>query len=343
MTENTENKITVAALTAGLNTPSSRFRIRQYTARLADHGIIVKEHIPFFEKSCGLPSPFKAAARIPALWRTRDADLIWLGKELVQGYETFERFLKRPRVMDVDDAVWLNLPFGKFAAPRIAKAMDAVIAGNNYLAEYFAQFCNDVHIVPTAVDLERYQPKPAAAEPSGKFVIGWTGLASNYKYLRQIEPALNKFFTDCKDAQLSILADKPYKPGHISPWRITFKKWTKRNEASALHDFSVGIMPLADDPWTRGKCSFKMLQYMAVGLPVIVSPVGMNNDILEKGNIGFAADADEQWYDALKTLHDNPALQLDMGQQGRKVVEDFYSAEKIAGDLARIFRTLAGK
>ena len=108
MAENTENKITVAALTAGLNTPSSRFRIRQYTARLAEHGIIIKEHIPFFEKSCGLPSPFKAAARIPALWRTRDADLIWLGKELVQGYETFERFLKRPRLMDVDDTIWLN-------------------------------------------------------------------------------------------------------------------------------------------------------------------------------------------------------------------------------------------
>jgi glycosyltransferase involved in cell wall biosynthesis len=336
--------IKVAALTGGVNTPSSRFRIRQYTNRLKDKGVIIQEHIPYFEKSCGLPSPFKAAARIPGLIHSRKADLVWVGKELVKGYQTFESLLKRPRVLDVDDAIWLSKPFGKIAASSIARSMDAVIAGNTYLAEYFSEYNKNIHIIPTAIDLDRYRPRPEEnANRTDKFIIGWTGLACNYKYLKLIERPLKKFLDDHKDAQLMLVSNRPWSPELIDPKKITFIQWTKENEATCLHDMSVGIMPLTDNKWARGKCSFKMLQYMAAALPVIVSPVGMNADILQKANIGFGPTNDDQWYDALKTLYDDHPLQIDMAATGRRIVEENYNADAIADQLAGIFRTLCGK
>ena len=103
---------------------------------------------------------------------------------------------------------------------------------------------------------------------------------------------------------------------------------------------SVGIMPLDDTPWTRGKCSFKMLQYMAVGLPVIVSPVGMNVDVLAKGQVGFSAQSQDQWYQALETLYKDHQLQRQLGNNGRAVIEQFYDADKIAVNLADIYKAI---
>ena len=153
--EKIQSPISVAALTGGVNTPSSRFRIRQHIECLGKKGVTVQEYIPYFEKSGGWPSPLRAAARIPGIRRARKADLVWLNKELVQGYPTFERWLKRPRVLDADDAIWLSRPLGFLAGRCIAAAMDAVIAGNTYLANYFEKYCSEVHIVPTGIDLKR--------------------------------------------------------------------------------------------------------------------------------------------------------------------------------------------
>jgi len=338
---NESNTIKIAAVTGGIRTPSARFRFRQYIDRLAAMGIDVREHLPFFEKSCGWPSPFKAAARIPALIRSRRADLVWLNKELVQGYPTFERLLKRPRVLDVDDAVWLAPPLGKAAAPYIAKAMDAVIVGNSYLANYFDRYCTSVYIVPTAVDLTRYTPKPAQSKNgSRRFTIGWTGLAYNYKYLNDVAATLNTFLQKTPEAELLIVANKPWNTKQIDPGRIRFVQWSAENEAAVLHQMSVGIMPLADDKWTRGKCSFKMLQYMAAGLSVIASPVGMNRDVFQKGSIGVAAKSPDEWLSALHTLHTDTDLRSEMGKAGRAVVEQYYNADKIADELAQIFKSL---
>ena len=335
--------ITIAALTGGVNTPSSRFRLRQYVSRLSQKQIEVREHIPYFHKSCGLPSAFKAAARIPAIFRSRSADLVWIGKELVQGYETFERLLKRPRVMDVDDAIWLNLPLGRLATPDIARAMDAVIVGNNYLAEFFSRYCPNIYVLPTAIDLDRYEPRPDLRQAEAeKFVIGWTGLACNYKYLMPIEPVLQRFLREHDRAELMLLSNRTWKSKLLPAEKIRFVPWSTENEAGTLHSMSVGIMPLTDDKWTRGKCSFKMLQYMAVGLPVVVSPVGMNKEILAKGQPGLAAADAEQWFGALEALYNDWNLQKTMGQAGRKIVERFYSADVVADELAKIFKSIAG-
>lgn len=336
-----ERKIQIAALTGGVKTPSARFRIRQYIARFAAAGIEVREHLPYFEKSCGLPSPFKAAARIPALFRSRLADIIWLNKELVQGYPTFERLLKKPRVLDVDDAIWHSLPLGKLGVPYIAKAMDVIVAGNSYLANYFEQYCSAVHVIPTGIDLNRFCPGSHSQQYNmERFIIGWTGMACNYKYLDTIAVPLQQFLSDNPNAELMIVSNRPWKNPLIDPRRICFIQWTPENETAVLDRMSVGIMPLADDKWSKGKCSFKMLQYMAASLPVIASPVGMNVDVFKKGLIGFPTADSDEWIDAMKLLARDPDLRVEMGRTGRAVVEQHYNADIISQKLARIFKSL---
>ena len=335
------DQIKIAALTGGIDTPGTRFRIRQYIPRLASHKIYVREHIPFFHENCGLPSLFKALAHFPGVIASHKADITWTNRELVQGYETFERFLKRPYVMDVDDSVWLDWPLGKYAIPHILRRTDAVVAGNSYIADWFSKYCKKVYVLPTAIDIERYAKRSdSITAEKEKFTIGWTGLASNYKFLGLIEQPLIRFFQDYPDAELMLIAERPWKSTKIPTDRIKFVRWNQQIEASALQEMSVGIMPLPDNEWTRGKCSFKMLQYMAAGLPVVVSPVGMNNDILAKGQIGFAASTSQQWYEALETLYKNRQLQLNMGNTARRVVEQDFSAIKVADALAGIFKSL---
>lgn len=329
----------VAALTGGRKAPAARFRVRQYIPRLESHGIYVHEYIPFFHENCGLPSPFKAASHIRGVIASHKADLTWVSRELVQGYETFERFLKRPCVMDVDDAIWLDWPFGKYAIPHIARMMDAIVAGNSYLAEWFDKYCKNVYILPTAIDIGRYAKRAdSIVAQKKKFTIGWTGLACNYQFLKLIEPTLTLFLSNHPDAELQLVAERPWRKTSIPADRIRWVQWSEQVEATALQEMSVGVMPLPDNEWTRGKCSFKMLQYMAAGMPVVVSPVGMNKEILGKGEVGFAATNADEWYEALETLYKDRDLQVKRGNTARNVVVEHFSATKVADELAGIFK-----
>ena len=336
-----DKQITAAAFTAGVNDPASFFRIRQHIPALAREGIHVLDYFSGGYKWY-LPGVLKAIPRVPAVIASRKADIVWVSRSLVSGYETFERFLKRPRLLDADDAIWLDAPLGRLAMPHIARGMDAIIAGNNFLADWFSRYCRNIHIVPTAVDLSRYHKRPESSIPKNKFVIGWTGLASNYKYLNLIERPVSRFLQDHHDAEVLVIAEKKWNPLTIAPERINFVPWSRDAEANALQGASVGIMPLPDELWSRGKCAFKMLQYMAAGLPVVVSPVGMNKEILKHGNVGLAADSENDWYEALDELYKNSSLQLEMGNNGRMVVEKYYSADIVSKTLAGILKKYTG-
>lgn len=336
-----KQQITTVALTGKINNPASFFRIRQHIPTLAREGIRVCDYMAAGYKWYR-PSILKAIPRIPAVIASYKADIVWVGKSLIRGYETFERLLKRPRVLDADDAIWLTFPFGRLAMPHIARGMDAIIAGNKFIADWFSRYCRNVHIVPTAVDLSRYHPRPESSILKNKFVIGWTGLAVNYKYLNLIERPINHFLQDHPDAEMLVIAERKWDSRLIAPERINFVPWSRDTEATALHGASVGIMPLTDEPWSRGKCAFKMLQYMAVGLPVVVSPVGMNNEVLEQGKVGLAADSENDWYEALDTLYKNSSQQLELGKNGRELVEKYYSADIISKTLAGILKKYAG-
>ena len=332
-------QIKISALTGGLNSPSARFRIRQYIPKLTQLGLFVREYIPFFHDNCGLPSIFKAISQVPGVIASHKTDLTWLDRELVQGYETFERFLKKPCVMEVDDSIWLNKPFGKYAIPRIARRVDTIIAGNSYLADWFSQYCKNIFVLPTVIDTDRYTQK---SDYSEKFTIGWTGMACCYNYIKFIERPLSRFLQKHPEVEMLFVAERPYKSSIIPSDRIRFYRWNEQVETSALKEMSVGIVSLPDDKWTRGKCSLKMLGYMSAGLPVVASPVGANNEILAKGQAGFAAKSEDEWFEALETIYKDYSLRIKLGNNGRKIVEQYYSITANVSKLADILKKSAG-
>ena len=351
--------IKIAALTSGENVPSARFRVRQHIEPLRSIGIHVCEYIPAIDKFAPTPQSFlfpdsclnvvkaawkcvKVSTRVPGIIGSWKAKITWLERELHPGILTFEPLLKHPCVFDVDDAIWLTRPFGRTAAMRIAKNADVVLAGNNHIAEWFSPYAKDVRIVPTAVDTDRIRPKNLQnLRPShSRFVIGWTGTSSNYTALYQIEKALEEFLKN-HEAELLVVADRPPRFSELKPDRVRYVRWHPDTEIEVLGLMDVGLMPLPSDSWSLGKCSFKMLQYMAAGLPVVVSPVGMNVEVLSMGDIGFPAVTQDDWFEALSSLYHDPSLAHRYGAMGRLIVEKHFSRSLVSTILAGIFQELS--
>lgn len=332
----------VAAFTGGPAVPSARFRVRQFIAPLADEGIAVRElghgggglYPPATKWQRPLWAATRLAALVPDVLESRQYDAVLLQREMLSSFATLERFTGRSRIFDVDDAIHL-LRGGTFAR-RIAQGCDQVIAGNDYLAEWYGQWNRRVTVLPTAIDTERYVPAPRGED--GTVRIGWIGTSGNFPYLQAIEPALERAMAERPDLHLLVMADRaPHLP-RLDPARVRFQPWSEAGEVAALQAMDVGIMPLPDDPWTRGKCSFKMLQYMACGMPVVVSPTGMNAQVLAGGEIGFGPAGSDQWTEALLALADSAELRHRMGGEGRRLAESTYSVRTIAPRLAQILR-----
>jgi glycosyltransferase involved in cell wall biosynthesis len=343
----------VAALTGGQHVPSARFRVRQYIGPLSERDIDVKEYVPAISRYAKLPGalgrvkprylgPIGAlwaashyVNRLPGVIRSYSADIVWLSRELVRWGVSFEPLLKRPLVFDVDDAIWLKRPF----VAKIARSATAVFAGNQFLADWFSQHNPNVFIIPTAIDTDRFRPRDHRPDDQ-PFTIGWTGSSPNLRYLEGIQAPLAQFLRTHKDARLLIVCDQSPQLPDLPPSRIEFVRWTPVNEAASVARMDVGLMPLHDSDWERGKCSFKMLQYMACGLPVIVSPVGMNAELLAQAEIGIGTMTLADWLDALEWLADNPGQRTVNGMQGRALVQEAYSVSAIAEQIGLTFRQL---
>jgi glycosyltransferase involved in cell wall biosynthesis len=350
--------VRVAALTSGRNDPSARFRVRQFVEPLFLQGIDVREYIPAIDKHAGapskivdnLPGPLKRLAdpgwrtmklltRLPGVVGSWSSDLTWLNRELVFGRYTLEGFVRRPFVFDVDDAIWQAKPDGNRAVAKIARQAAVVFAGNQHIANHFSSLCARVEIIPTAIDTKKFHPGVNEKSNRERFVIGWTGSAGNYSYLYKIEQALNAFLVS-HDAELLVMAERPPTFTMIPPFKVRFVKWTPIMECSVLREMDVGLMPLPDTDWARGKCGFKMLQYMATGLPVVVSPVGVNAEILAKGCVGYGAEIDDEWRSALEYLYHNRDRASEMGKAGRDVVETGYSRVVVGTRISQIFQKI---
>lgn len=332
--------IRVAAYSQGYFVPSSRFRIRQYIPLLMDHGIAVTEMIARFNSyppTNKALRPFWATAtlvdRLPQVFRSYQHDVVLLQRSFISSIFTFEGLTKRPRVLDVDDAIFL-LRGGK-SARQLAECCDRVICGNDFLAAWFSRHNKNISILPTAIDTERYAPDEARfRDPKRSVVIGWLGTSSNIKYLESISPTIAKVMTAFKQVRLMVVCDQKPCCAPIDPGRVDFIPWSTDIEVSALQRMDIGIMPLEDSPWTRGKCSYKMLQYMSVGIPVVVSPIGMNNEVLIKGDIGFGPNNICEWEDSLSILVHDSALRSRMGNAGRILAEASFSIKYLAPKLA---------
>lgn len=335
----------VAAFTGGLLIPSARFRVRQYIPSLREEGIDVEEFASGFGQyppRVRWARPFWAVAtlaeRLPAVVLSHRYDVVLLQREIMSSFVTLEPLVKRPRVLDVDDAIFLHRG-GSFAR-ELAELSDKVICGNNCLAEWFGRWNAKVDVIPTAVDTERYLPVAENKPSDLPLVIGWIGTSGNYKYLYGIESALEKVMRTHPSTRLKVVGDQMPKFRHLSPDKIDFVPWSESVEVQAIQSMDIGIMPLEDTPWARGKCSFKMLQYMATGLPVVVSPVGMNAEILMLGALGIIATTETQWIDGLIALLEDSALRARLGAEGRRVAESSFSIRVVAPQIARSLRGL---
>jgi len=325
----------VAAFTGGLNVPSARFRIRQHIKALKSEGVNITE----FTASLGMYPPHiqslrplwgaaTLATRIPSVIRSYRYDLTFLQREMLSTFMTLESWTKQPRVLDVDDAIWLHRNGG--FAKKIASSCQAIICGNAFLAEHFSSWNNNVIIIPTAVDTDKYIPSYS----TDNHIIGWSGTSGGFKYLYAIEPALNLVLKKKPETKLRIVSDLKPSFKKIPDSNIEFIRWTPENEVTAIQGMSIGIMPLEDSLWERGKCSFKMLTYMACGIPVVVSPVGMNTEVLSHGNIGLGVKTLDDWADALLMLLANAEQRKKIGSNGRLVILNKYSVHTVAPQLA---------
>jgi len=350
--------IKVAALTSGKNVPSARFRVRQHISSLNSYNVDVKEFIPAINKNKGLSYcpkniilrnlmllPFqvsKIITRLPGVLGSWKSDVTWLQRELLPKYLTLEPLLKSPLVFDVDDAIWLNSDEQARLVKSIARRSSVILAGNSYLANWLSQYNSNIHIIPTAVDVQKFPVIDKLHFTQAQyFQIGWIGTSSNLKYLEAIEKSLAVFMKKYNNVKLLVMADKPPKLHHLSSDNVEFIKWSRDSEKKFFKLIHVGLMPLQDTQWAKGKCSFKMLQYMAAGLPVIASPVGMNKDVLQKNIIGFEAEITDDWNEYIEALYLDPELAFSYGVNGRNVVELNYSVDIVSSMIAGVFKSLA--
>ena len=333
----------IAALTGGRVVPSARFRVRQYIPSLREEGIDIEE----FASGFGQYPPRSKwirplwafatlAERLPAVVMSHRYDAVLLQREIMSSFVTLEPLTTRPRILDVDDAIFLQRGGG--FARKLAKLSDRVVCGNNYLAEWFGRWNVNIDVIPTAVDTERYLPNPETKASDSPSIIGWIGTSGNYKYLYGIEGALTKVMHTHPGTRLKVVGDQLPEFRRLSPNQVEFVPWSEAIEVQAIQSMDIGIMPLEDSPWARGKCSFKMLQYLATGLPVVVSPVGMNAEILTLGELGIGATTEKQWIDGLIALLENRTLRARFGTEGRRVVESSFSIRVVAPLLARSLR-----
>lgn len=335
----------VVALTGHRRTPSARFRVGQFVAPLATEGIAldwrpapVSEYPPSSQWQRPLWLPTTLVARLPDILRTRSADLTLLNRELVSTLATWEGWTARPRIFDVDDAIWLRRG-GGYAA-RLARQMDLIVCGNETLADWFAQHGPPVEILPTAVDTARFVPRSADAREQ-PLAFGWSGTSSNQGFLRELEPAWARVLRNRPDVRLRICSDREPAWRDLPPGQVDFVRWTPEVEVPFFQSLAVGLMPLVDSPWTRGKCSYKMLLYLSCGVPAVVSPVGMNRDVLAGGEVGCAATTPTQWADAILALLGDENGRAAMGRAGRQLVGDQYSVAVISRRWAHILRRVA--
>jgi glycosyltransferase involved in cell wall biosynthesis len=270
--------------------------------------------------------------RLRDLLKVRTHDVIVIEKELLPyAPAVFERLLSRlepPYIVDYDDAVFHNYDLSdnpivqRLLGRKIDVVMreaDAVVAGNEYLATRARKAdASKVEIIPTVIDLGRYPQVPPG--DNGPFTIGWIGSPNT---IRLVEPIVDALREACKviDAKVVLVGSGPVGFDDLS---VEVVEWSEETEIDSIARFDVGIMPLQDTPWQRGKCGLKLIQYMGCAKPVVASPVGMNTSIVTDGVNGYLASTHDEWVTMLKRIEEDRELARQIGANGRERVEDKY-------------------
>lgn len=332
--------------------PSQRFRFEQYFEALQSN------HLDYQTQSFLTSSNWrvfyspgntrkKAAALLLGFWRrtvgliaVRQADFVFIHREASPvGPPIFEwiiaKILRKRIIYDFDDALWLTDRSDEVILTRIAKGRGKISSickwsyrvscGNAYLCDYAKNFNTSVTCIPTTVDTAgRHNPKviPTTSYRGDEIVIGWTGSRTTLKYLEVLEPALQELETNFSNVTFLVIADEA---PMMKLKRLIYVPWNKHSEIEDLKEIDIGIMPLPNDEWSKGKCGFKILQYMALEIPSVSSPVGVNSDIVQNGYNGFLANNEHEWVELIGRLIVDPILRREIGLNGRKTVVRHYS------------------
>lgn len=320
---------------------STRQRFAQYVPFLQAHGITV-EIVPLlsdshFEalnlgKQRGLEAPVGYLKRLAALLTRHDYDLLWVQYELfpyLPGWtERLAAWPGKPVVCDYDDAIFhmydghpnaaVRRVLGRKLEPLLSRAA-AVVCGNRYLQNYAERFCPNTIVVPTVVDTNVYVPADQGQATAP--LVGWIGSPTTWVNVEPLVPAiidaLSPFGARFRAVGAGSAATA--RPG------LELAVWSEATEIGEFQRLDIGIMPLLDRPFQNGKCGYKLIQYMACGVPVIASPVGVNSEIVSHGENGFLASTAEEWVDAVQHLLSDADLRQRMGEAGRRRVEQRYS------------------
>lgn len=342
---------------------SGRFRVLQYVPWLQRQGIVCEVR-PFMSPALyrvlyqpgKLPQKIALSAgailkRLADVARSARADVVVVHREaLPLGVAWLEQAMARlaPAVVfDFDDAIYLNHASRANSWTRvfrngqktaaIASASTHVIAGNRVLEAYARRYNPQVTVIPTPVDTDKFRQRPSTVS-AARLVIGWIGSHTTAHYLELVESALAAIAQRHPDVEFrvvgagSVLLRVP---------RVSFVRWELANEVTDLHQLDIGLMPMPDDEWARGKCGFKALLYMSAGIPVIASPVAVNTEIVAEGVSGFLANGTEEWVRRLSMLVEDQALRHRMGRAGRAIVEERYSIAVQAPRLLRVLQAAA--
>lgn len=351
------------ALQAPDISPGQRYRVEAFLPALAARGITVRYDWVLDREDLRVfygvePAARKAAVaarafgrRAASLARARDID-VWLVQReaffLGNQWGEWLASLRAPVVYDFDDAIWIraiSAANSRYAwlknvdkMARIAALARTVLAGNAYLAAWARQHATDVRIVPTCVDTDVFAPvRPPSTE--GPVVIGWSGSPSTVEHLRPLLPVLEQLVARVGDAvRIRVMGDPRF--SH-APLGLRGEAWTPAAELALLREMDIGVMPLPDDQWTRGKCGLKGLVSMAMGAASVMSPVGVNTEIVTPGEDGFLPRTDTEWVDVLEQLVRDHALRARLGAAGRRTVIERYSVRRWAPVLGDVLAQAA--
>ncbi|MEO7556155.1 MAG: glycosyltransferase family 4 protein [Acidimicrobiales bacterium] len=274
--------------------------------------------------------------RVSAVARAGRFDVCFIGREAFPlGPPLVERLLERrlPVVFDLDDAIFLgdvsaaNRSIARFKMPakvgEIVELATVVTAGNSWLADWARQRAKAVEVIPTTIDVDHHKPQPQ--DPRAAVTVGWSGSKTTAQHLHSIDGALATVLEDPR-VSVSVVGDRTFAlPG--SNRGVHAKSWSEAEEVADLASFDIGLMPLPDNDWSRGKCGAKALLYMAMGVVPIVSPVGVNTDIVHHGENGMIASTEAGWVEAIRLLASDPQLRADLGEQARATVVERYSGQ----------------
>jgi glycosyltransferase involved in cell wall biosynthesis len=336
-----------------------RYRVAQYIPYLAEQGIDLTV-APFYDSEffslVYRPGQYLRKARlflrqtlgrVRTLLRHARYDLVLVYREALPvgppAVEALLDVLKVPLVFDFDDAVFLpntseaNRRIAALKYPQktsaIIRRSAEVIAGNEYLADYARRFNASVHVIPTAIDVTRFVPRATPRPPGTPLVVGWIGTPTTVRYLSPLEPILREL---SMSHALRFRIAGATSDVRIDGVEIDNVPWSLETEVDLFNGCDIGVYPLPDDEWARGKCGFKAIQFMSCAVPVVASPVGVNREIIQDGVNGFLAGTADEWRTKLGALLGDAALRHRIGAAGRVTIEERYSLQVNAPRVAAV-------